>query len=93
MNVELDRSNYAAQILDKRQRDFDKTIAESRQKQEEVLTDYEEIQKEVRNVTTEMFKTKIAYEEAADALDTIKREKINLQEWRSTLEYLAQLTN
>merc|ERR1711920_359862 len=37
-------------------------------------------QKEARSLSTELFKTKNAYEEALDGLETVKRENKNLQE-------------
>merc|ERR1711920_1030941 len=37
-------------------------------------------QKEARSLSTELFKTKNAYEEALDGLETVKRESKNLQE-------------
>merc|ERR1711881_381405 len=37
-------------------------------------------QKESRSLSTELFKTKNAYEEALDGLETVKRENKNLQE-------------
>ena len=43
-------------------------------------TEIETQSKEARSLSTELFKTKNAYEEALDALETIKRENKNLQE-------------
>merc|ERR1712051_636693 len=40
----------------------------------------EQSQKEARSSSTELFKTKNAYEEALDGLETVKRESKNLQE-------------
>ena len=41
--------------------------------------DLEQSQKESRSLSTELFKMKNAYEEAMDALETVKRENKNLQ--------------
>merc|ERR1711879_836191 len=77
---DLERANSAAAALDKKQRNFDKVIAEHKQKEEELQVELESAQKEARSMSTELFKTKNAYEEALDGLETVKRENKNLQE-------------
>lgn len=54
-------------------------MAEFKEKQEETQVDLEQSQKESRSLSTELFKMKNAYEEAMEALETIKRENKNLQ--------------
>jgi len=54
-------------------------LAEHKQKNEEVQVELEQSQKESRSLSTELFKMKNAYEEALDALETVKRENKNLQ--------------
>merc|ERR1712186_317079 len=80
LQVDLERANQAAASLDKKQRNFDKLIAEHKQKEEELQVELESSQKESRSLSTELFKTKNAYEEALDGLETVKRESKNLQE-------------
>merc|ERR1712226_1024715 len=80
LTIELERATQAASQLDKKQRNFDKILAEAKQKQEEIQTEFEQSQKEARSLSTELFKTKNTYEESLDALETIKRENKNLQE-------------
>ena len=77
---DLERSNAAAAQLDKKQRTFDKLIADQKTRENELQVDLESAQKEARSVSTELFKMKNAYEEALDALETIKRENKNIQE-------------
>merc|ERR1712217_452825 len=77
---DLERSNAAACALDKKQRNFDKILAEHKQHEEELQVELEQSQKESRSLSTELFKTKNAYEEALDGLGTVKRENKNLQE-------------
>merc|ERR1711909_191021 len=55
-------------------------LAEQKQQQEELQVELEGSQKEARSMSTELFKTKNAYEEALDGLETVKRENKNLQE-------------
>merc|ERR1712179_318424 len=54
--------------------------AEHKQHEEELQVELEQAQKEGRSLSTELFKTKNAYEEALDGLETVKRESKNLQE-------------
>ena len=85
MCIELERSTRAAQQLDKKQRDFDKTLAEARQKEEEMHTEYEMMQKESRVIANELFKTRHGFEECADGLESARRENINLKDEISEL--------
>lgn len=78
--MDLERSSTAAAALDKKQRNFDKALAEWRQKYEECQCELESSQKESSSLSTELFKLKNSYEEALDHLDTTKRENKNLQE-------------
>merc|ERR1711937_885411 len=80
LQIDLERANSAASALDKKQRNFDKILAEHKQKEEELQVELETAQKEARSLSTELFKTKNAYEEALDGLETVKRESKNLQE-------------
>merc|ERR1712178_442889 len=80
LQIDLERANSAAAALDKKQRNFDKIIAEHKQKEEELQVELESSQKEARSMSTELFKTKNAYEEALDGFETVKRESKNLQE-------------
>merc|ERR1719479_182238 len=80
LQIDLERANSAAASLDKKQRNFDKILAEQKQAAEELQVELETSQKEARAMSTELFKTKNAYEEALDGLETVKRESKNLQE-------------
>merc|ERR1711937_623023 len=80
LQIDLERANSAASALDKKQRNFDKILAEHKQKEEELQVELESAQKEARSLSTDLFKTKNAYEEALDGLETVKRESKNLQE-------------
>lgn len=65
--------------MDKKQRNFDRIIAEWKQKYEETQAELESSQKESRSLSTELFKLKNAYEESLENLETLKRENKNLQ--------------
>ena len=80
MSSDLERSNAAASQLDKKQRNFDKILAEEKQKQEELQVELELSQKEVREKQTELFTLKNGCEETIDNLEAIRRENKNLGE-------------
>merc|ERR1712088_865256 len=54
--------------------------------QEELQVELEQSQKEARSLSTELFKTKNAYEESLDNLETVKRESKNLEEAEGAVE-------
>ncbi|XP_077412941.1 myosin-1-like [Vanacampus margaritifer] len=78
--MDMERSNAAATIVDKKQRTFDKVLAEWKQKYEEGQTELESALKEVRSLGTENFRIKNAFEECLEQLETFKRENKNLQQ-------------
>ena len=80
LTSDLERSNQNASMLDKKQRNFDKLFADQKVRENELQHELELNQKEGRSLSTELFKMKNAYEEALDALETVKRENKNLQD-------------
>ncbi|GAB1296245.1 Myosin, heavy polypeptide 2, skeletal muscle, adult [Apodemus speciosus] len=89
--LDVERTNAACAALDKKQRNFDKILAEWKQKYEETHAELEASQKEARSLGTELFKMKNAYEESLDQLETLKRENKNLQQEISDLtEQIAE---
>lgn len=69
----------AAAALDKKQRVFDKMLAEWQQKCEELQVEVDTSQKECRTYMTESFKIKTAYEESLEHLESVKKENKTLQ--------------
>ena len=63
LSSDLERSNAAAVQLDKKQRNFDKLLAETKQKQEELQVELEVSQKDARHQQSELFTLKNAVEE------------------------------
>ncbi|XP_030896588.1 LOW QUALITY PROTEIN: myosin-8 [Leptonychotes weddellii] len=89
--LDVERTNAACAALDKKQRNFDKVLAEWKQKYEETQAELEASQKEARALSTELFKVKNAYEESLDQVETLKRENKNLQQEISDLtEQIAE---
>ncbi|VCW52320.1 unnamed protein product, partial [Gulo gulo] len=77
--LDLERTNTARVLLDRKQRDFDKVLAEWKQKLDESQAELEAAQKGSRSLSTEVFKLQNAYEEVVDQLETLRRENKNLQ--------------
>lgn len=73
------QANAAAAALDKKQRVFDKMLAEWQQKCEELQVEVDSAQKECRMYMTESFKIKTAYEESLEHLESVKKENKTLQ--------------
>lgn len=73
------QSNAACAALDKKQRAFDKMLAEWHQKCEELQLEVDSSQKECRMYMTENFKLKSAYEESLEHLESVKKENKTLQ--------------
>ncbi|XP_014666990.1 PREDICTED: myosin heavy chain, muscle-like, partial [Priapulus caudatus] len=80
MSIEVERATSAANAAEKRQRNFDKTIYEWKQKSDDLASELEASQRECRNLSTELFKSKASQEEAADSLESVKRENRNLSD-------------
>ncbi|XP_025060351.1 myosin-16 [Alligator sinensis] len=80
LTLDLEKANAACAALDKKQRAFDKMLAEWQQKCEELQVEVDNSQKECRIYMTENFKLKTAYEEALEHLESVKKENKTLQE-------------
>uniref|UniRef100_A0A8W4FFN5 Myosin heavy chain 16 n=1 Tax=Sus scrofa TaxID=9823 RepID=A0A8W4FFN5_PIG len=76
----LQANAAAAAALDKKQRVFDKMLAEWQQKCEELQVEVDTSQKECHTYMTESFKIKTAYEEYLEHLESVKKENKTLQE-------------
>merc|ERR1712212_1288888 len=86
--IDVERANGLAANLDKKQRNFDKVLAEWKQKHEEGQAELEGAQKEARTLSTELFKMKNSYEEALEQVETEKAEiQTALEEAEGTLEH------
>ncbi|KAM6121792.1 LOW QUALITY PROTEIN: uncharacterized protein MYH16 [Phoenicopterus ruber ruber] len=77
LTVNLEKANAAGAALDKKQRAFDKMLAEWQQKTQELQVAVDSSQKEY---TTENFELKTAYEESLEHLESMKKENKALQE-------------
>uniref|UniRef100_A0A8C3SXI7 Myosin-16 n=1 Tax=Chelydra serpentina TaxID=8475 RepID=A0A8C3SXI7_CHESE len=80
LTLDLEKANAACAALDKKQRAFDKMLAEWQQKCEELQVELDNSQKDCRIYMTENFKLKTVYEEALEHLESVKKENKTLQE-------------
>lgn len=78
VQVILDRAESQAAAAEKRQKNFDRVIAEWKMKVDDLSTELDASQKECRNYSTEHFRMKAAYEENLDHLDSVRRENKTL---------------
>ncbi|OQR72719.1 myosin heavy chain [Tropilaelaps mercedesae] len=80
-----------ASQLEKRQKSFDKVIAEWKAKTDDLAAELDASQKECRNYSTEVFKLRAAYDESQEHYEAVKRENKNLQdELKDLLDQLGE---
>ncbi|XP_064478156.1 myosin heavy chain, muscle-like isoform X16 [Ornithodoros turicata] len=91
VSIEADKANALAASLEKRQKSFDKVIAEWKSKVDDLAFELDASQKECRNYSTEVFKLRAAYEESQEHYEAVKRENKNLQdEVKDLLDQLGE---
>ncbi|XP_050734450.1 myosin heavy chain, muscle-like [Eriocheir sinensis] len=78
VQVILDRAESQAAAAEKRQKNFDRVIAEWKMKVDDLSGELDSSQKECRNYSTEHFRMKAAYEENLEHLDSVRRENKSL---------------
>ena len=72
------QSSSAASQLEKKQRQFDKTVAEWQRKTSDLQHELEGTQRESRGYAAEIFKLKASIEDDQDVINGLKRENKNL---------------
>merc|ERR1712226_1428480 len=78
MTVQLDQAQIMNAAMDKKAKQFDRIVGEWKGKVEGLGMDLDVAQNETRNVSSELFKVKNAYDEAVLQLDEVRRENKNL---------------
>merc|ERR1712168_1531278 len=68
----------AAVITEKRGRNFEKVVGEWKTKAEDLQSELEASQSECRNIHSESFRLKAAFDETTEQLDVVRRENKNL---------------
>ncbi|XP_023210290.1 myosin heavy chain, muscle-like isoform X18 [Centruroides sculpturatus] len=80
MTIEVERANGLAASLEKKQKSFDKIVADWKQKVDDLASELDASQRECRNYSTELFKLRSQYEESQEHYEALKRENKNLQD-------------
>jgi len=80
MQLEVERAKSLANQMEKKQKAFDKTVQEWKQRCDDLAGELDNTQKECRNYSTELFRLKSVYDESCEALDAVRRENKNLVE-------------
>ena len=72
------QSNVSANTLEKKQRQFDRTIQEWTVKVKELQTEVDSAHNEARSYSAELFRVKAQYEESHETIESLRRENKNL---------------
>jgi len=76
--VMLDQAQILNASMEKKAKQFDRVVGEWKAKVDGLSMDLDVAQKETRNVSSELFRVKNAYDEAVMQLDEVRRENKNL---------------
>merc|ERR1712240_365781 len=74
MAVQLDQAQIMNAAMEKKAKQFDRIVGEWKSKVDGLGMDLDNAQKETRNVSSELFKVKSAYEESVIQLEEVRRE-------------------
>merc|ERR1711874_194195 len=80
MYAECERATALAAASEKKQRNFEKVIAEWKMKVDDLARDVDASQLEARSYSAELFKMKAQYYESLEHLDVVRRENKTLAE-------------
>ena len=78
LHADLDRANGAASQYDKKQKQCERSVSEWQHKCQEVQVELETVQRDSRSGSAEIFKLRQQLEEAAETMESLKRENKNL---------------
>merc|ERR1719168_517173 len=78
MSTNLDQAQVVNAAMERKAKQFDKTISEYKGKVDRLSFDLDVSQKETRNASSELFKIKSAYEETVLQLEEVRRENKTL---------------
>merc|ERR1712213_94449 len=78
MTACLDQAQILNNTMEKKARQFDRVVVEWKRKVDGLAMDLDVAQKECRNASSDLFKTKAAYEESVAQLDEVRRENKGL---------------
>merc|ERR1711971_899337 len=78
MTVQLDQAQILNAAMEKKAKQFDRIVGEWKGKVDGLGMDLDTAQKETRNISSELFRVKSAYEESVLQLDEVRRENKTL---------------
>merc|ERR1712158_209010 len=78
MSTNLDQAQVINAAMERKAKAFDKTISEMKGKVDRLSYELDVSQKDTRNVSSELFKVKSAYEETILQLEEVRRENKTL---------------
>ncbi len=78
--AENERANSSSAALDKKQKQFDRMVAEWKSKCEGVAAELEASQKETRLFSAEVYRLKAAFQESQDGVEALRRENKSLSD-------------
>merc|ERR550539_2247314 len=78
MNISLDHAQVMNAKMERQAKHYDKVIGEWKIKVDSLSRDLDNAQKETRNISSDLFKVKSAYEECVIQLDEVRRENKTL---------------
>merc|ERR1712179_91537 len=74
MAAQADQAHILNSSMEKKAKQFDRIVGEWKQKVDSLSMDLDVAQKETRNISSELFRIKSAYEESVAQLDEVRRE-------------------
>ncbi|KAK6104848.1 Myosin tail family protein [Brugia pahangi] len=72
--VDVERANATASQLEKKQKGFDALVDEWKKKADDMSAELDSVQREVRNLSTDLFKMKTTHEEYFDTAEGLRHE-------------------
>merc|ERR1712012_998419 len=78
LHGQLDQAQILNSSMEKKAKQFDRIVGEWKQKVDSIGMDLDNAQKETRNISSDLFKVKSAYEESVLQLDEVRRENKTL---------------
>merc|ERR1719370_1872776 len=91
MAVQLDQAQILNAAMEKKAKQFDRIVGEWKSKVEGLSMDLDVAQNETRNVSSELFKVKNAYDEAVLQLDEVRREnKVLSNEIKDIMDQISE---
>merc|ERR1711970_302389 len=91
MAVQLDQAQILNAAMEKKAKQFDRIVGEWKGKVEGLSMDLDVAQNETRNISSELFKVKNAYDEAVLQLDEVRREnKVLSNEIKDIMDQISE---